>query len=185
MIFCKIKKHIFVKQMKKYIFNIGDNISVIDDTIKGVIIAIKDKIIQLEDEDGFVYSYNFNEVVVIDNDLYSNIKSIPKNRKITSVKRKIVKAKKQTVLEVDLHIHQITHSNKYLSNSAMVTRQIAHAKAKLDYAIKHHIQKVVFIHGKGKGVLRTELLHLLKNYKVEINDASYKKYGKGAMEVYF
>ena len=37
---------------------------------------------------------------------------------------------------------------------------------------------------KGEGVLKSELNYLLNNYPVAYYDASYKKYGLGATEVY-
>jgi dsDNA-specific endonuclease/ATPase MutS2 len=43
-------------------------------------------------------------------------------------------------------------------------------------------QKIVFIHGKGDGVLRKAVLDLLrKSYpKAELQDASFAEYGFGA-----
>ena len=46
------------------------------------------------------------------------------------------------------------------------------------------VQKVVFIHGIGDGVLKNELHYLLKKYPVEIMEASFQKYGQGATEIY-
>jgi dsDNA-specific endonuclease/ATPase MutS2 len=43
---------------------------------------------------------------------------------------------------------------------------------------------MVFIHGKGEGVLKLELEYLLKRYNVKFYDANYQKYGLGATEVY-
>ena len=43
---------------------------------------------------------------------------------------------------------------------------------------------MVFIHGKGEGVLKLELEFLFKNYNVKWYEASFKKYGLGATEVY-
>lgn len=43
-------------------------------------------------------------------------------------------------------------------------------------------QKIVFIHGKGEGVLRNAVLQLLKKEfpKAELQDASFREYGFGA-----
>ena len=43
-------------------------------------------------------------------------------------------------------------------------------------------QKIVFIHGKGEGVLRKAVIELLKkDYpKAELQDASFREYGFGA-----
>ena len=46
-------------------------------------------------------------------------------------------------------------------------------------------QKVVFIHGKGEGVLRQAIIHEL-NYKYKQyphQDASFREYGYGATQV--
>lgn len=46
----------------------------------------------------------------------------------------------------------------------------------------HIGQKLVFIHGKGEGVLRKAVLDLLKKEwpKAELQDASFREYGFGA-----
>ena len=170
--------------MKNNKFNIGDKVSVIDETITGIITSVNGKIVQLKDENDFLYFYNINEIVLLGDNLYNNIHVSNKDKQKHVVKKNNVKNKKESILEVDLHIHQITHSNKYLSNTDMLLKQISHAKAKLDFAIKNNIQKIIFIHGKGQGVLKAELINVLKNYPVEIHDASFKKYGQGAMEVF-
>jgi len=47
------------------------------------------------------------------------------------------------------------------------------------------IQKIVFIHGVGEGVLKIELEYLFARYNnVKYYDANYQKYGLGATEVY-
>ncbi len=169
--------------MNNKIFNIGDKIAVIDNTITGFVVSIVGNKIELEDADGFVYSYKINEVVLVKEDLYTNISVKPKDKIAAKRTKNSVKIKKQQILEVDLHIHQLTHSNRFMSNKAMLQKQLSVVKLKMNYAIKNKIQKVIFIHGIGQGVLKNEILHLLKKYTVEVNDASYKKYGKGATEV--
>ena len=54
----------------------------------------------------------------------------------------------------------------------------------IEFAIKKRIPKIVFIHGVGEGVLKSELHFLFNNYPVKYYDASYQKYGLGATEVY-
>lgn len=46
-------------------------------------------------------------------------------------------------------------------------------------------QKIIFIHGKGEGVLRQAIIHEL-NYKYkhfQYQDASFQEYGYGATQV--
>ena len=67
----------------------------------------------------------------------------------------------------------------------MLTLQLETARRQLEFAIAQRIQRVVFIHGVGEGVLRTELEFLLGRYSnVTFYDAEYAKYGVGATEVY-
>ena len=63
---------------------------------------------------------------------------------------------------------------------------MAEAKRQMDFAISKRIQKVVFIHGVGEGVLRAELESLFGRYdNLKFYDADFQKYGRGATEVYF
>jgi dsDNA-specific endonuclease/ATPase MutS2 len=88
-------------------------------------------------------------------------------------------------MEVDLHIHQLVKSSKGMSNYDMLNIQLDTAKRQLDFAISKRIQKVVFIHGVGEGVLKEELRYLFNRYdNVKFYDADYQKYGLGATEVY-
>ncbi len=169
--------------MERLNFKIGDKISVIDEELKGIIVSINNRIIQIKDEDGFLRLYQTHEIVKIPDTLLKHVRVKNKDKILKQSKKPVKKLKKESVLEVDLHIHQITSSNRFMSNADMLKKQLSTAKTKLDFAIKNNIQKIIFIHGKGQGVLKAELLLLLKNDTVEINDASYKKYGQGAMEV--
>ena len=179
----KLQKTYICSTNEQIFFTIGDNVSVIDNMITGVITSVNGKIIQLEDENGFNYQYHANEIVLQADKLFENLKVKIKDKSIVKKNKSLSKTKNKLVLEVDLHIHQITKSNKYLSNSEMLLKQLAHAKTKLKLAINNNISKVIFIHGIGQGILKTEILYLLKEFPVQINDASYRKYGKGAMEV--
>ena len=71
-----------------------------------------------------------------------------------------------------------------MDNFDMLNLQLETAKRKLEFAIQKRISKIVFIHGVGAGVLKTELHYLFNKYPVKYYDASYQKYGLGATEVY-
>jgi dsDNA-specific endonuclease/ATPase MutS2 len=89
------------------------------------------------------------------------------------------------MMEVDLHIHHLTTKDKHMSNYEMLNLQLDTAKRQLEFAINKRIQKIVFIHGVGEGVLRLELETLFGRYdNVKFYDADYQKYGLGATEVY-
>jgi dsDNA-specific endonuclease/ATPase MutS2 len=172
--------------------DIGNKIAVIDDVLKGKIVAIDGCEITLEDHHGMRYQLLKKEVVRIDEDQdqmskFSDINNSflkEKKREIKSKKSLFVKEKNELILEVDLHVNQLTNSTRGMDNYDILSLQIETAKRKIEYAISKQISKVVFIHGVGEGVLKTELAFLLNNYNVKFYDASYPKYGLGATEVY-
>ena len=171
---------------------IGNRIAVLDDVLKGKVVAINGNEITLEDSDGMRYQFLEKEVVRIDKgqdqlSKFSDINSSFLQEKKLEKKRNkssFIKEKNEVILEVDLHINQLTKSTKGMDNYDMLSLQIETAKRKVEYAISKRISKIVFIHGVGEGVLKSELEFLLSNYNVKFYDASYQKYGLGATEVY-
>ena len=95
------------------------------------------------------------------------------------------KERTQPAMEVDLHINQLVKNSRGMQNHEMLNLQIATAKRRLEFAIQNRIQRIVFIHGVGEGVLKLELEYLFKRYEgLKFYDANYQKYGQGASEVY-
>jgi hypothetical protein len=95
------------------------------------------------------------------------------------------KEKSDTVLEVDLHINQLLDSTKGLSNTDMMNVQLDTFRKTMEENKTKKGQKIVFIHGKGEGVLRNAILSELKaKYKnFPVQDASFREYGFGATMV--
>jgi len=171
---------------------IGHKVAVLDDVLSGKIVSISDNEITIEDKDGMHFNFIEKELVLIDenqHDLsrFSDIDNQFLAQKKSEKRKKksaFIKEKNEVILEVDLHINQLVKSTRGLDNYDMLSLQIETAKRKLDYAVSKKISKIVFIHGRGEGVLKKELEFLLGNYNVKFYDASYQKYGLGATEVY-
>ena len=174
--------------------NKGDRVETIDDAISGTVTRVSGTTITIEDNDGFEFQFEENELMLIssshtlDNAIFdADIESIKKEKELT--KRKTVpkvKPKERHIpkFEVDLHIHQLTDSTKGMTNFDMLNLQLDTARRQLEFAIKKRIPKMVFIHGVGEGVLRQELETLFSRYNnVQYYDADYKTYGVGATEV--
>lgn len=70
-----------------------------------------------------------------------------------------------------------------MSNYDKLSLQLNTAQKELELAIDKKQQKIIFIHGRGEGVLKKELRILCSKYPVEYHDASYTEYGMGATEV--
>lgn len=92
---------------------------------------------------------------------------------------------KPTILEVDLHINELLDTTAGLSNKDMLDCQMKEFRRVMDENLKNKGQKIVFIQGKGEGVLRNELIKELKRtYKgCTWQDASFREYGFGATMV--
>ncbi len=88
-------------------------------------------------------------------------------------------------LVVDLHIDELVDSTRGLSNADMLNLQVDKFREVMDANLRRTGTKIVFIHGKGEGVLRQALLKELDHrYKGhDVQDASFREYGFGATQV--
>jgi len=187
------KKKMKQKTITMTTFKVGDKAEVLDDTTKGVIVQInKDKII-LEVEEGFQVQYMASELIKVSESESISVTNYEvariKNEKADSIKKQSFarkpKLRNAPAMEVDLHIHKLLKSTKGMGNYELMNKQLEVAKHQLEFAIRKRIQKIVFIHGVGQGVLKEELYTLFRRYDtIKFYDADYQKYGLGATEVY-
>jgi len=176
-------------------FNKGDKVSVLDDAINGVVVSVNNNEVLIETDDGFPMTYFVKELIKINNtnDLNKNIGSFNlnhvKQEKEIPKPRSFIKEKKNKgeipPPEFDLHIEKLVKNFRGMSNYDILTLQSETAKRHVEFAIKNRIPKIVFIHGVGEGILKSELDFLLGRYdNLSFQDANYQKYGLGATEVY-
>jgi dsDNA-specific endonuclease/ATPase MutS2 len=173
-------------------FQIGQKVAVLDDILKGEVISVNNSIISIRDTQGMIFNFEAKELVLIkesqsEMSKFSDINHPLLKEKMSTLKKKpsfFVKEKNEVILEVDLHINQLIKSTRGMDNFAILSLQLDTARHKVEFAIQKKIPKIVFIHGVGEGVLKSELNFLLNKYPVKYYDASYKKYGLGATEVY-
>ncbi len=95
------------------------------------------------------------------------------------------KEKEIPIVEIDLHAHELLETTAGMSNGEILNYQLDVFRQTLDAYKNKRGQKIVFIHGKGDGVLRKALLQELKyKYKnYQSQDASFREYGFGATMV--
>lgn len=86
------------------------------------------------------------------------------------------------LIEVDLHIGELVDTTAGMDNAAMLRMQLDEVRRRMRDNSRRIGQKIVFIHGKGDGVLRKEVLALLRREfpKATTQDASFQEYGFGA-----
>ena len=174
-------------------FNKGDKVSVLDDAIDGIVKGVEGTTVTIETTDGFALQFKASELIKIETSEPMNFnfnktqiiseKEVSKPNYINKEK----KSKKEVpVPEFDLHIEKLVKSFKHMNNFDILTLQTETAKRHIEFAIRNRIPKIVFIHGVGEGVLKSELDFIFKRYEhVTFQDANYQKYGSGATEVYF
>ncbi len=138
------------------------------------------------DQDAIVYPVVkddiFNDNIKI---LHSKIENSlnPKTIDIVRPKKPVSQIReKNGLLEIDLHIENLIETTAGMSNRAMLEYQLETVEKIIESNKTKLGLRIVFIHGKGEGVLRKELLKLLshKYKKYPVQDASFREYGYGA-----
>lgn len=92
---------------------------------------------------------------------------------------------KNEIVEIDLHISELLDDTRGMSNSEILNYQLDKFREVMEQYKKKREQRIVFIHGKGDGVLRKALLDELKRKYPDCRhqDASFQEYGFGATMV--
>lgn len=169
----------------------GDKVTVLDDNISGIVLEVKGNAVRIETPDGFELEYDKSELIKMGNELRkSTIQNIAQviREKQQPEKRSFVKQKKTDSKEIafDLHIEKLVRSTKGLQPYDMLELQLDTAKRHIEFAIAKRIPKIVLIHGVGDGKLKAEIEFMLKRYdNVWFQEASFQRYGQGAIEVNF
>ncbi len=161
---------------------IGDKVKVIDEDQKGFILRIQSNLITIEDENGFEATYFSHELLPDETMEIGDVKvDLPAP---SFVKPK--ESSPQEIKEIDLHIGQLVDSYQNLSNFDMLQIQLHTIENEIELARAERRKRLVFIHGKGSGKLKEEMMKLLRQHSgIEVYDASFRKFKGGATEVKF
>ena len=97
----------------------------------------------------------------------------------------LIKTASNGILEVDLHASALLETTAGMDNTAILKYQMAKFNEAMKAVLRKKGQRIVFIHGKGDGVLRKAILTELKTKypACKWQDASFKEYGYGATMV--
>lgn len=171
-------------------FKIGEKVTFMHESGYGIVQSYKDNHrVIVEDDTGFDREFLENELVKIHEDQSTAVVEgfedeyyeIPDSFGQSAL-RGLTKHK--DFWELDLHSHMIMDTERGLSNSQILTKQLYEFKRCYREVKANLVRKFVIIHGVGEGVLKTEIRDYLKGQEgIEYYDASYREYGKGATEV--
>lgn len=92
---------------------------------------------------------------------------------------------KDTPIVIDLHASGLLETTSGLSAADILNHQLDVFRKTMDEYKSKTGTKLIFIHGKGEGVLRHAIIHEL-NYRYKrcpYQDASFQEYGYGATQV--
>ena len=95
------------------------------------------------------------------------------------------KRDKDAPVVVDLHADALLDTTQGMSSADILQYQLDTFHKNVEQYKKQKGTKIVFIHGKGEGVLRRAIIHeLTYRYKsLRYQDASFQEYGYGATQV--
>lgn len=127
----------------------------------------------------------FNLAMQVDVETVRNM-IVQKNE--PSDRKRIFKKKNKAAdeaLEIDLHINSLLDDIIGMSPKEMLDYQIDKFNEVMRQNLKSKGKRIVFIHGKGDGVLRGEIIKQLRQKypNCQYQDASFQKYGFGATMV--
>lgn len=175
---------------------VGDKIKFINEDLTGEVLEVKPKTILVQTSDGFDYEVSPSEIIVVNNDDNIEFIEIPNHEnkykpKINPSLNKgffnkyLTKYKFEQVVEIDLHLEELVEFPNKLEDWQKLYTQLTHVKKCLQAAMDNRVTRIIFIHGKGTGVLKAELINLLANFDyLTYKDADFRTYGGGAIEVF-
>lgn len=110
---------------------------------------------------------------------------VDKPKSQPAVKSGHARGGKVGIIEIDLHINSLLDDTRGMSNGEMLNYQLDKFREVMEQYKNKREQKIVFIHGKGDGVLRKAILDELKRKysSCRYQDASFQEYGFGATMV--
>ena len=86
---------------------------------------------------------------------------------------------------VDLHVSSLLETTAGMSSADIHAYQLEYFHRTMREHLKEKGRKIIFIHGKGDGVLRSSLERELRHKypTCRYQDASFREYGFGATQV--
>lgn len=108
-------------------------------------------------------------------------KEAPRRPQVETIKKKDI----TPIIEVDLHADELLETTAGMNSGDILEYQLSKFRDIMNKNLKRKGQKIVFIHGKGDGILKNAIMKELRTkYKsAYFQDASFREYGYGATMV--
>lgn len=165
---------------------IGDKVVIPKDGIKGTVTGMETEgKVVVTDEDGFDWTVSGEYVAPLP-DLTETIAAYNRGKVRKGERTVEHKSKKQEgTVVVDLHAERLIGSTSNWEAADIKLQQLEEVRRTMNRYRKQKGLKIVFVHGKGDGILREEVQKMLKReFSCNPYDAKYAEYGmQGATEV--
>ncbi|WP_419868788.1 Smr/MutS family protein [Chryseobacterium sp. CT-SW4] len=138
---------------------IGDQVSVIDDDLSGIITSVKGNTVVFKDEHGFTHQYPMEKLVPKNPSIYENVEIRQKQepQKITSKKHQ----KKPMVL--DLHFNNLVKNPNDYDSFERLFIQKEKLMEVLEFCRKNNLKRLEIVHGIGDGTLQKMVWSVLES----------------------
>lgn len=184
--------------------HIGDEVRFLDSVGGGHVarIDVNRHLVYIEDEDGFEIPTPLSQVVITAPAKQATVahkEVVPTPRDVetkevgtaaipSAIERRAKgkkEPKKDDILEIDLHISALADNWQQMERSEMFHLQMDVFRRTMRDNIRYKGKKVVFIHGRGEGILKAAIASELRQHYTtcEYQDASFAQYGFGATMV--
>ena len=138
---------------------IGDQISVLDENLSGIITSVNGNIVVFKDEYGFTYQYPKEKLVPKNASIYENIEVIRK-----AEPRKVISKKHdKNPLILDLHFHNLVKNPTDYDSFERLFIQKEKLIETISFCRKNHLKRLEIVHGIGDGVLQKMVWDILES----------------------
>ena len=175
----------YVKFVQNEMYRTGDRVRFMDSVEDGTVVAVPDSSTLIIEVDGMRMRVSVTEVVPVpgvnlleEQHLYdANTQAARfKGRQMSAVRA--VRSGKDAV-------RRKYPAARNIPDEEALSVQLEVFEKGMAEAFRKGVRSVVFIHGNGRGVLRSEVIKRLKDYPgVTFCEASLLRYGCGALEVF-
>ncbi|ASK31879.1 DNA mismatch repair protein [Chryseobacterium sp. T16E-39] len=138
---------------------IGDQVSVVDEDLSGVVTSVKGNIVVLKDEYGFTHQYPKEKLVPKNASLYQDIQVIKK----AEPKKIISKKHQKEAIILDLHFHNLVKNPNDYDGFERLFIQKEKLLEVIAFCRKNHLKRLEIVHGIGDGVLQRMVFDVLES----------------------